>query len=348
MANDIDLEGRAAVVTGGAQGIGKAITERFLKSGAQVAIWDQDTGRAQKTAKALGRGVTAIACDVADPGSVGKALVSHAGVAGVFFTGSWETGSAIERSLAGSSDKICALEMGGKNAAIVLADCNLDEAMRETVSGAYMTTGQRCNATSRILVEKLIAKDFIAAFLKKTDSLKVGYATEPGVFMGPLVSQKNFERVAAFLKKAPREGFEVLRAGGVFAHAKKGYYVKPSVHLKKGRLSGPVKDGSYADDEVFGPDAAIYVVKDLTEAIALNNRPRYGLAASVFTRSRGAFERVLNEAEAGVVNWNVATTRSSSRLPFGGLKRSGNHRPAGFFSPYFCTVPTASVEKRPS
>ena len=103
MANDIDLEGRAAVVTGGAQGIGKAITERFLKSGAQVAIWDQDTGRAQKTAKALGRGVTAIACDVADPGSVGKALeatvealgridilVNNAGIAGANAK-TWET-----------------------------------------------------------------------------------------------------------------------------------------------------------------------------------------------------------------------------------------------------------------
>ncbi len=281
------------------------------------------------------------------PGEVGRALVTHPGIDAIIFTGSWQTGSKIQTQIQKQPHKICALEMGGKNSAIVLKDCDLSRAADEAFTGAFLTTGQRCNATSRILVERPAAKKFISLFLGKVDRMRVGYGMEPGVFMGPVVSKKVFGHALQFIKKAPGEGFEVLRGGGAFPYKKKGYYLKPSAHLREGMPAFPVKEGSYTDDEILGPDAAIYIVDSLDEAIAINNRTRYGLVVSVFTKSRANFEKVLRGAENGLVNWNVSTTRSSGRLPFGGLKRSGNNRPAGFFSPYLCTIPTSSLERRP-
>jgi len=279
-------------------------------------------------------------------GAVGKALVACPGIDGVIFTGSWETGHAIQKTLFETPEKFCALEMGGKNSAIVCGDADLKNAVEETFKGVFLTTGQRCNATSRILLEKGIAKKFLAAFLKKTDSIKIGYGTDPGTFMGPVASQRGLDRVLRFIEKAPYEGFEPLRKGGYLHLPKRGHYLKPSIHLKEGIPPFPPKEGSYTDDEIFGPDTAVYLVKDLAEALELNNRSRYGLVTSVFSRSKIKFEKVLASAQTGIVNWNVGTVRSSARLPFGGLKQSGNNRPAGSFTPYLATIPTASLEKR--
>jgi len=278
-------------------------------------------------------------------GRVGQRLVNHPDVNGVLFTGSWETGSRIQERLFLEPAKFCALEMGGKNAALVCNDAKLENALQETLTGAFLTTGQRCNATSRIILEKRIAKKFIPAFLQKVDALKVGYGMEPGIFMGPLVSRKNFRHFLSHTERAKQEGFKTLRHGGALSYPKKGYYLKPSVHLREGVPRFPVREASYADREVLGPDTAIYIVRDLREAIGLNNRPPYGLVTSVFTSSRKKFETILSQAQTGLVNWNVATVRSSARMPFGGQKKSGNDRPAGFFAPYLCTIPTTSIER---
>jgi succinylglutamic semialdehyde dehydrogenase len=278
-------------------------------------------------------------------GRTGRALVEDPRVDAIFFTGSWETGMRIQAALAAEPRKLCALEMGGKNAAIVCDDADLPNAVAEACTGAFLTTGQRCNATSRILVHRRAAARFLKGFLERADALRIGYGTEPGVFLGPMASKKGFDRVLHFTARAGSEGFEALRKPGEWAGGRRGYYLRPSVHLREGAPPFGLKDGSYADDEVLGPDTAVYVVQSLEEAIALSNRPRYGLVTSVFTRSRKRFEEVFRRAESGVVHWNVATVRSSSRLPFGGLKRSGNHRPAGFFTPYLATIPTATIER---
>ncbi|MBI4353442.1 MAG: aldehyde dehydrogenase family protein [Candidatus Omnitrophica bacterium] len=275
----------------------------------------------------------------------GQALVSHPGVQAVIFTGSWKTGLKIQEEIQNDPHKMGAFEMGGKNSAIICRDAELGQAVDEAVFGAFLTTGQRCNATSRILVERPLAKKFVSLFLRRTEELKIGYGEDPQVFMGPVVSKGALERVSEFMQKAPKEGFQVLRKGGELSYPKRGYYLKPSVHLREGEPASPVKDDTYTDDEILGPDAAIYVVKNLEEALKINNRPHYGLVVSVFSRSRKNFEKVLREAENGLVHWNVSTVRSSPRLPFWGMKRSGNFRPAGFFTPYLCTVPTASIER---
>lgn len=278
-------------------------------------------------------------------GAVGQALVGHRDVEVVVFTGSWATGSKIAEGISNEPQKLCALEMGGKNSAIVCRDADLSLAVDETISGAYLTTGQRCNATSRLLLEQPIADQFIDGFLRRVDRISIGYSLDQNAWMGPLVSEKALKRVSDYLSRAPQEGFEVLRKGGRFDCHRRGYYLKPSVHLRRQFPNDPLREGTYTDDEVFGPDVAIYIVRNLDEAIALNNRSFYGLVASVFTKSKAKFEQVLREAENGLIHWNVATTRSSGRLPFGGLKRSGNDRPVGFFSPYVCTIPTSSVER---
>lgn len=279
-------------------------------------------------------------------GDAGAALVEHPQVDGVLFTGSWKTGSSIQAKLLSQPGKICALEMGGKNAAIVLKDCDLDLAVSECVKGSFLTTGQRCNATSRILVEKKIADAFIDRFLEKTDAIRAGYGTEAGVFMGPLSSEKGLKHTLSMLAKAKREGFQVLREGGKLESQRRGYYRKPSVHFRSGAPSFDLREGSYTDEEILGPDAAIYAVRDLDEAIALNNRPRYGLVTSVFTRSYLAQKKVLRQAQSGLVNMNASTVNSSSLLPFGGLKRSGNDRPAGFFTGLLCSVPTSVLARQ--
>ncbi|OGX05192.1 MAG: hypothetical protein A3G87_06795 [Omnitrophica bacterium RIFCSPLOWO2_12_FULL_50_11] len=278
-------------------------------------------------------------------GVVGQTLVSHSNVDVVIFTGSWAVGSKVQEQVSRHPHKLCALEMGGKNSAIVCRDADFSVALDETVSGAYLTTGQRCNATSRIIVEEPIANRFIDGFLRRVNSIAIGYSQDLNAWMGPLVSEKTLKRVEGYLTRARAEGFEVLREGGRFDCGRKGHYLKPSVHLRRHFPNEPLQDGTYTDDEVFGPDVAIYIVRNLDEAIALNNRSHYGLVASIFTKSKAKFERVLREAENGLIHWNAATTRSSGRLPFGGLKRSGNDRPVGFFSPYVCTIPTSSVER---
>ena len=300
-----------------------------------IRLW-QETG--------LPKGVLNL---VQGAGGVGKALTSDPDVGGILFTGSWETGSRIQTLLLKSPEKFCALEMGGKNAAIVCRDADLKTAVQESFTGAYLTTGQRCNATSRIILEKTVAGKFIPAFLREVDRLKVGYGTQAGVFMGPVASKRNFEHFLKHIKKAKKEGFEALRPGGKLAYPKKGYYLKPSVHLLEGTPRYALKKTGYLDYEVLGPDTAIIVVSNLKEAIELNNRPRYGLVTSVFTRSRKNYEEVFRKAETGLVHWNAATFRTGPRLPFGGLKRSGNYHPAGFFTPYLCTTPIASIKRNP-
>ncbi len=280
-------------------------------------------------------------------GEAGRCLAAHPGVDALVFTGSWATGRKVLDETGSVPGKICALEMGGKNAAIVLPDADLDLAVREAVEGAFMTSGQRCNSTSRIILHRRIAEQFVERFLRRVDRLVVGYGLQAGADLGPVASEKGFRKVLSALRRARAEGFEVLRAGGpVSCAGRKGYYLAPSVHRRARPPAGEPREGTYADDEVFGPDAAVYVARDLDEALALNNRGLYGLVTSVFGRRRADYEAVVRGARTGLVNWNAATSRSSGALPFGGLGRSGNGRPVGLFSPFISTVPTACLERK--
>jgi succinylglutamic semialdehyde dehydrogenase len=272
---------------------------------------------------------------VQGPGPVGAKLAAHPGVDGVLFTGSWPVGLAIEKATHGQT-KLLALEMGGKNAAIVLRDADPDKAVYDVLFSAFVSAGQRCTAASRLIVEGPPERadrlaERIAALAK---GITVGHPLDAGVFMGPLASETALARFETGISLSGAE--TILASRRLAPRGLKGCYVSPSVH----RVRKP-QGGAYEREELFGPDLAVFDAQDVDTAIALANATEYGLAASVHTKSREAFERCLSRIECGVVNWNAPTVGASGRLPFGGLKRSGNHRPAALFSTFYCSAPVA-------
>jgi succinylglutamic semialdehyde dehydrogenase len=269
------------------------------------------------------------------PGPVGAALAAHPGVDGVLFTGSWAVGLAIQKATHGQA-KMLALEMGGKNAALVLRDADLDKAAYDVLFSAFVSAGQRCTAASRLIVEG--PPDRADALAKRiarlAQGLVIGHPLDAGVFMGPLASETALARFETGISLTRAE--TVLASRRLSPRGLRGCYASPSVH----RVRRP--DGTaYEREELFGPDLAVFDAPDEDAAIALVNATEYGLAASVHTKSREAFERCLSRIECGVVNWNAPTVGASGRLPFGGLKRSGNHRPAALYSTLYCAAPVA-------
>ena len=274
------------------------------------------------------------------PGPVGAALAAHAGVDGLLFTGSWAVGQAIQRACLGQT-KLLALEMGGKNAALVLGDADLDKAVYDALFSAFVSAGQRCTAASRLIVEGPPERaDALAARIAAAaQRLSIGHPLRDGVFMGPLASDAALAKFLAGSSKAPETVLEPrpLSPGGL-----RGSYATPGVHRVRARTGS-----AYEREELFGPDLAVYHAASAEEAVEIANATDYGLAASVHTASREAFERCLSRLECGVVNWNAPTVGASGRLPFGGLKRSGSHRPAGLFSPLYCAAPVAILHGEP-
>jgi len=176
------------------------------------------------------------------------------------------------------------------------------------------------------------------------DRVKIGYSLEEGVLMGPLVSHDAAAKFQRYMKLAQEEGFEILRKGKALGtwSKRRGYYVTPAVHL----CEKPDRNHSlhYRREEIFGPDVAVYFIRDDEEAVAINNEVPYGLITSIFTRSHAHFERLFPQIDTGMVNFNRGTIFSSGKLPFGGTKASGSFKPAGLFSPYYCTVPVAVLK----
>jgi len=269
----------------------------------------------------------------------GAALAAHGGTDGVLFTGSWNVGQAIAKANLGST-KLLALEMGGKNAALVLADADFDKAVYDALFSAFVSAGQRCTAASRtVVVGEPRARKFAERIAQLARKLVIGHPLDDGVFMGPLASPAALEK---FERGMPADVECLLRAQRLKPRGLDGCYVSPSVHFVAQR-----KGASYEREELFGPDLAVYPAASEEEAIEIANATDYGLAASVHTASPESFDRVQRALECGVVNWNAPTVGASGRLPFGGLKRSGNHRPAALWSTLYCASPVAVMRGEP-
>lgn len=282
---------------------------------------------------------------------IASALVRHAGVDGVLFTGSWPVGRSILEANLDHPGKMIALEMGGNNASIVMDDADLRQAVAECVRASFATAGQRCTCTRRVIVHERIADRFIPAFCKAAGALVIGdpRAAHP-VFMGPVIRGQARDAALRFVADLSRAGGEVLvepAAPTGVANCPGGHFVTPAV-VRVDRFTtsdGPGRDAG-CDVEVFGPIARLAVVRSFDDAIEQANATRYGLAASIFTRSEEAIERFLHEARAGCLNVNTGTAGASSKLPFGGLGLSGNHRPAGAYSLDYCAYPVANMVER--
>ena len=272
-------------------------------------------------------------------GETGRRLVKHRQVDGVLFTGSYDIGLKIKEETLSHHWKILALEMGGKNSSIVWKDADLNKAVYENILGAYLTTGQRCSCTSKIIVHKEIKDQFIDKFQETVKKIKIGHWSGEN-FMGSLISEFSMQRYLRFQEIAVREGAKMLIRGEALELDPPGYYVTPSVTWVPEHNSNSI----YQKSEIFGPNVGIYEVNSFEEAMDISNSCGFGLVLSIFSKDRLLFDQALVEAKVGLLNWNRTTNGASSRLPFGGLGKSGNDRPSGHYAVYYCTSPLASLE----
>ncbi|MFM1823042.1 MAG: hypothetical protein RI967_1308, partial [Planctomycetota bacterium] len=278
---------------------------------------------------ALAAGIPAGVLNIVQGGpAIAERLATHPEVDGVLFTGSFPVGRRIlERNL-DTPGRIVALEMGGSNPAVVTARADLRRAAIECARAAFATTGQRCTCTRRIVVEEAVADRFIPMFLKVASNLVVA-AADDGVpaFMGPLVTEGARRAVLEAQERAAANGRLLLEASAL---DRAGWFLSP------GAVEVARFERSADEREVFGPFVGIARARDLDDAIAQANATNFGLAASLFSDDDAEWCRFFGGVRAGCLNRNTGTAGASSKLPFGGLGRSGNHRPAGAFAVDAC------------
>jgi RHH-type transcriptional regulator, proline utilization regulon repressor / proline dehydrogenase / delta 1-pyrroline-5-carboxylate dehydrogenase len=271
-------------------------------------------------------------------GAVGAAMVTRPELRGLCFTGSWHVGKKIVEAAVDRPELLLALEMGGKNACVVLDDASLRQAVHEVVVGGYLSAGQRCTGTDRVLVHHAVAPAFVEALAKAAASLRFGQPDDATVFAGPVVSEAAVAKLEAALAAARAAGAEAVVPG---ARLPGGAFRTASVH----KLPAGVHDvAGYTDVEVFGPDLCVEVIDSDDEAIAILERSPYGFANAVFTASKPRFERFFAGVRTGILNRNRSTNLASAKLPFGGVGKSGNYRPAGSWAHRNVTAPVAVLE----
>lgn len=249
-------------------------------------------------------------------GVTGEALVAHPGVRIISFTGSTLTGLAVYTKAASLGKKVT-LEMGGKNAIIVMDDANLQLAVDAATWSAFGTTGQRCTACSRLIVQKGIKPKLMEALIEKARSIKLGNGLDESVQMGPLVNQKALEKVASYMSVARGEGVRIV-AGGERPTMDKGFFFEPTL------FDGVTPHMRVAQEEIFGPVLSVIEVESLEQAIEVNNTTPYGLSSSIFTENVNAAFRAIRDLTTGIVYINHGTTGAEIQFPFGGTRGTGN------------------------
>lgn len=251
-------------------------------------------------------------------GSVGNALAMHPDVRVISFTGSTEVGYRMYAQAAQMGKKV-SLELGGKNAIIVMDDANLDLAVEAVTWSAFGTTGQRCTATSRLIVQKGIHRQLVDALHEKTKSLKLGYGLDESVQVGPVVSRSAREGIHEYVEIGRNEGATLL-TGGSFADPLdgKGFFYQPTL------FDNVTPDMRIAREEIFGPVLSIIEVETLDEAVEINNQVAYGLSSSIFTENVNAAFRAIRDLTTGIVYINHGTTGAEIQFPFGGTRGTGN------------------------
>ena len=256
---------------------------------------------------------------------VGAALVRHPGAQLVSFTGSAAVGREIASACGQNLNRV-SLELGGKNAQIVMEDADLELAVEGVLWGAFGTTGQRCTATSRLIVHRDVAKPMTDALVARAEKIKIGDGLDESVDMGPLINQPAREKVLRYIDIGRQEGARLLIGGGVHdaGACAKGYFFQPTIFDQ-------VKPNMrIAQEEIFGPVLSIIEVKSFEEAVEVLNGTPYGLSSSIYTKDVGRAFQAMRDIEAGITYINGPTIGAEVHLPFGGVKDTGNgHREAG-------------------
>ena len=251
----------------------------------------------------------------------GQALAQHYDVDKIAFTGSTEVGRKILHASEGNLKRVT-LELGGKSPNIVFSDANMKRASRGTMNGVFLNSGQVCTAGTRILVEKSVHDDFLSTLVESTNAMKVGSPLDEDTAMGPVVSKEQFDRVNGYIDIGKSEGAEVVAGGGPAEGLGDGYFIQPTV------FAGVRNDMQIAQEEIFGPVAAVIEVDDVDDAIRVANDTVYGLAAAVWTNDLTKAHRVARGIKAGTVWVNTAGNVDPS-VSFGGYKQSGFGRELG-------------------
>ncbi|GGG22810.1 alpha-ketoglutaric semialdehyde dehydrogenase GucD [Paenibacillus abyssi] len=252
--------------------------------------------------------------------AIGQGMASHPGIHGITFTGSNAVGKQVGQAALARGAKY-QLEMGGKNPIIIAADADLDLAVDATISGGLRSTGQKCTATSRVIVIKDVYEAFKAKLLDKVAALKVGDGMDASTWLGPCANENQLDTVLSYIRKGTEEG-AVLLAGGTRPSdpdLADGFYVTPAV------FDNVTPDMSIARDEIFGPVLALIAVEHIEQAIAVANDSEYGLSASIYTKDIGNVLSFVQEMEAGLVRVNAETAGVELQAPFGGMKQSSSH-----------------------
>jgi alpha-ketoglutaric semialdehyde dehydrogenase len=271
---------------------------------------------------------------------VGETLTSHPDVAGLSFTGSVKTGRLLS-SQANAHGKKVQLELGGKNAAIVLADANLEQAVGLTIQGAFKSAGEKCTATSRAIVEASIYDEFKQRLVEKTQGLKLGAGDDSEAYLGPVISETAQQNILAAIEQAKGEGADILCGGKMPDDLNAGFYVEPTV------LDNVTPDSRIAQEEVFGPVLVLLRADNADHALELMNGVEFGLSASLFTRNIDAALTFADRAEAGLVRVNGETAGVEPQAPFGGMKASSSYsKEQGLAArDFFTQVKTISIDR---
>lgn len=253
-------------------------------------------------------------------GAVGDPLVQDSRVVAISFTGSNEVGGELRKSAAARGAKL-QLELGGKNPAIVLADADMNHALMHVVNGAMMSTGQKCTATSRAIVDRRVADEFTEKLAARVSAIRVGDPLDPDSMMGPLIDDRAADRVAGEVEAARKSGVQLLFGGERLSgeDRERGAFVAPAVFANVDRNS------RLAQEELFGPVLGVIPVDGLDEAIDVANKVRFGLSASIFTRDLATALTFAQRIETGIVHVNSETAGAEPHVPFGGYKGSSSY-----------------------
>lgn len=293
-----------------------------IKSGEDVPLSTINLVKACEEA-GIPKGVINVVNGFAEAGS---ALVNHKDVRLISFTGSTQTGKMIAEQCA-STNKIVSLEMGGKNAIIVMDDADVDNAVEGSLWGAFGTSGQRCTASSRLVVHKKVYKKFCEKLVEKVKRLRVGNGLDAKTEVGPVINEAQMNRILSYIEIGQKEDKAKLACGGsrlTKGEHKNGYFIEPTVFTD-------VKPGMRIEqEEIFGPVTAVIPFSTLDEAIEIVNGVQYGLSSAIYTQDVNQAFYAMQELYTGICYVNSATIGAEVHLPFGGTKGTGNgHREAG-------------------
>lgn len=272
---------------------------------------------------------------------IGQGIVNHPDINGITFTGSDQIGKLVGQGALARGAKY-QLEMGGKNPVIIAADANLDLAVEATISGGLRSTGQKCTATSRVIVQSEIYDTFKEKLLAYVKKIKVGHGLSEETWMGPCASESQLNTVLSYIDKGKAEGASLIYGGNRYKEneLENGFYVQPTI------FENVTSDMTIAQEEIFGPVLALIKVDTIQQALEIANDVKFGLSASIFTENIRNILSFINEMDAGLIRVNAESAGVELQAPFGGMKQSssGSREQGQAAIEFFTSIKTVFVK----